>query len=279
MSGTGRDVVVLLVDDEQEFLASAARLLERRGFEVCTATCGEEALAELRRVPVNLVVLDVKMPGMDGEEVFAHVRRLRPELPVIMLTGHGSIPHAFQMSKGGVADYVAKPCDMDTLATRIRSIVGERRRQPLAAPTPGGAVTALVVDDELELLDVLVRTLSRRQIEVHTAATGEAALAWLRTHEVDVVVLDVKMPGLSGLEVLRLIRRDFPDRRVVLLSGHPTAPDAVSGLKLGAIEYLIKPPDLEQLAELVHRGARERRAEAAERHDRLVRESLERQPE
>jgi DNA-binding NtrC family response regulator len=114
---------------------------------------------------------------------------------------------------------------------------------------------------------------------VHTASSGEAALEVLGTSDVDVVVLDIKMPGMNGLEVLRRIRRKHPDVRVLLLSGHPTAEDAVHGMKLGAMDYLMKPPDVVRLVELVQRGSGERREELASRRERLVRDVLERQPE
>jgi DNA-binding NtrC family response regulator len=119
---------LLLVDDEEEFLRSSSQALGRRGMEVQTAPDGATALAMLAGGEFDVVVLDLKMPGMDGEAVFDRIMATTPGFPVIMLTGHGSIPHAFQTSKKGISDYVAKPCDIDDLAARILAAVDRAQR-------------------------------------------------------------------------------------------------------------------------------------------------------
>lgn len=119
----------------------------------------------------------------------------------------------------------------------------------------------LLVDDEEEFLAAMAKALRRRHLEVLTAVDAGSALALLQVHEVDVVVLDVKMPGVDGLEALRQIRREFPDRRVVLLSGQPAEPDDLRARPEGAMEYLMKPVDADHLADTVRRAARQRRTE------------------
>ena len=111
--------IVLLVDDEEEFLLATARVLGRRGLTVLTAGDGAQALQLLEQQRVDVMVLDIKMPVLSGEEVFARVQRDHPQLMVILLTGHGSISQAFTMSKQGAFDYLAKPCDCDELADKI----------------------------------------------------------------------------------------------------------------------------------------------------------------
>ena len=129
---------LLIVDDEEEFLATATRVLARRGFLVSAATRGAEALEWVRREPVDVILLDVKMPGMDGTEVFDRLHGERPDLPVIMLTGHGSPAHAFDMTREGVFDYLAKPCDLEILAERVRAAVDETRRRARTVEDPEG---------------------------------------------------------------------------------------------------------------------------------------------
>jgi len=120
----GIPIRVLLVDDEEDFLLSMGPALGRRGIDVEVAKDGREALCALAARTPDVVVLDVRMPGMSGEEVHQYLVRERPELPVIMLTGHGSVPQAFRMSKAGVVEYLEKPCDPPVLAERIRRAVG-----------------------------------------------------------------------------------------------------------------------------------------------------------
>jgi DNA-binding response OmpR family regulator len=111
-------IKVLMVDDEAKFRETTRKILNRRGFETIIAADGEEALEKLGENP-DVVVLDVKMPGMDGHQVLKEVKKRMPLVPVIMLTGHGALPSAREALVQGAYDYLAKPCDIDLLASKI----------------------------------------------------------------------------------------------------------------------------------------------------------------
>ena len=109
----------------------------------------------------------------------------------------------------------------------------------------------LVVDDERDFLDSLVRRLQRRSVDAAGVTSGEAALEHLERQKADVVVLDVKMPGMNGIETLRLIKQRYPDVEVILLTGHASVESGVEGLALEAFDYLIKPVKLDELIERI----------------------------
>lgn len=109
---------VLMVDDEVQFRATTKKLLNRRGFETILAGSGEEAIERLKENP-DVVILDIKMPGMDGHQALKEIKKHSPGLPVIMLTGHGAMPSAREALVEGAFDYLSKPCDMDILASKI----------------------------------------------------------------------------------------------------------------------------------------------------------------
>ncbi len=279
-------VRLLLVDDEPEFLHSTAKVLARRGLEPFTAGGGAEAIALLRRQPVDVVVLDMKMPGMDGAAVFDEIKRNWPGLPVIVLTGHESLSEACAMTKEGVVDYLLKPCDIDLLAEKIQDAAVLKRSatdvpgaQADAERDEGDRVRVLLVDDEPELLDTLKKVLTRRGMEVHTTQSGEDALRLLQRTPIDVIVLDVKMPGMSGLDVLRQIKQAPVNREVILLTGHPTVDAAVAGLRQGAFEYLIKPPDVAELVTLIRRAQKVRQEKLAKERQKTIDEILRRYPD
>ncbi len=115
----GDKIKVLMVDDEKQFRATTKKILNKRGFEVVMAASGKEAIASLPRNP-DVVILDVKMPGMDGHQVLKEIKKQIPDLPVIMLTGHGALPSAREALVEGAFDYLAKPCDIDLLAAKIK---------------------------------------------------------------------------------------------------------------------------------------------------------------
>jgi DNA-binding response OmpR family regulator len=105
----------------------------------------------------------------------------------------------------------------------------------------------LLVDDEEEFVSALSERLMLRGIEVDSALNGEEALARLVEKDFEVVILDVMMPGLGGLEVLRQIRSTHPNTQVILLTGHGSTREGIEGMRLGAFDYLIKPVDIEEM--------------------------------
>ena len=119
---------IMLVDDEERFLSTTKRLLEKRGVTTATAVSGVEALEKLRMENVHVVILDVKMPGMDGIETLAEIKRLYPLVEVIMLTGHGTIESAVEGLKSGAMDYLTKPADIDELIAKAEEAFERRTR-------------------------------------------------------------------------------------------------------------------------------------------------------
>lgn len=105
----------------------------------------------------------------------------------------------------------------------------------------------LLVDDESEFLETLVKRLRKRKLNTTGVGSGEEALEVLRTEPVDVVVLDVKMPGMDGIETLRAIKKIRPLVEVIMLTGHANMEVAITGMELGAFDYLMKPMDIDEL--------------------------------
>jgi DNA-binding NtrC family response regulator len=140
------------------------------------------------------------------------------------------------------------------------------------------AIRTLIVDDELELLDSLKSVLERRRMKVLTSDSGKKALDLLKENVVDVVVLDIKMPGMDGLEVLKIIKKDYPDIPVLLLTGHPTVESALKGIKLGANEYIMKPPDVEMLVERIRQAYDRQQEIFAQRQSEKINDIRKRRP-
>ncbi len=105
----------------------------------------------------------------------------------------------------------------------------------------------LLVDDESDFRATLLKRMQRRNVDVHGVDSGEAALAWLAAQPVDVVILDVRMPGMDGIETLRAIKSRYPLIEVIMLTGHASMEVAVEGMEMGAFDYLMKPMDMDEL--------------------------------
>jgi DNA-binding NtrC family response regulator len=113
--------VVMLVDDEVPFVETMIKRLNKRNLSVLSAFSGQEALDKLgKETRVDVVILDVKMPGMDGIETLREIKRAHPLMEVIMLTGHATVESAIEGMKLGAFDYLMKPCDIDQLVAKVQ---------------------------------------------------------------------------------------------------------------------------------------------------------------
>lgn len=119
---------LMLVDDEERFLTTTRKLLEKKGMDVLTATSGGEAMNLLSRYTVHVVVLDVKMPGLDGIATLKWIKQLYPLTEVIMLTGHATVESAIEGLKSGAYDYLMKPADINDLLEKAAEAFSKRQR-------------------------------------------------------------------------------------------------------------------------------------------------------
>ena len=117
---------MMLVDDEERFLSTTRKLLERKGIDVLTASSGAEALEVLQANRVHVVILDVKMPGMDGVATLREIKRLFPMVEVIMLTGHATVDSAVEGLKSGAVDYLMKPADLGEIVEKAENAFSRR---------------------------------------------------------------------------------------------------------------------------------------------------------
>ena len=105
----------------------------------------------------------------------------------------------------------------------------------------------LFVDDEVEYIETLIKRMDKRGVNASMVASGEAALEWIGQHAVEVVVLDVKMPGMDGIQTLREIKKVKPQLEVIILTGHANLESANEGMALGAFDYIMKPFNIDEL--------------------------------
>jgi len=122
---------VLLVDDEVAFVETLVKRLKKRDVRVSAAHSGNEALEKLSAsgpTKIDVVILDVKMPGMDGLETLARIKEEHPLIEVIMLTGHATVESAIEGMKRGAFDYLMKPCEVELLLQKINDAT-EKKRQ------------------------------------------------------------------------------------------------------------------------------------------------------
>ena len=123
--------------------------------------------------------------------------------------------------------------------------------------------SVMLVDDEVSFVDTLAKRIAKRELKVSVAYNGQEALDKLKaggsSSNFDVIILDVKMPGMDGLETLTAIKQAHPNMEVIMLTGHATVESAIEGMKAGAFDYLMKPCEIDLLMAKIDRAAMKKR--------------------
>ena len=134
-----RQPKVLVVDDEERFRTTLTKMLAAQGLEVRAAASGEEALETLKEDPADVVVLDIRMPGMGGMAALTAIKEVDPLMEVIILSGHASMDAAMELMQRGAYDYLLKPCPIEDVLAKIESAWEKKReREKIAGPKFAG---------------------------------------------------------------------------------------------------------------------------------------------
>jgi DNA-binding NtrC family response regulator len=297
-------IKLLLVDDEEDYVRAMAERMEMRDVGSRVALSGEEALRMVEEEAPDVMVLDLRMPGIDGMQVLERIKQEHPHVQVIILTGHGSEKEEEEARRLGAFEYLQKPTDTSDLLKTVRSawkrslrflkeskeefnrsmtaaalaeggatdMAREQMREPrpqrVETPPASGAHEAepaarplrvLFVDDEEDFVRTMAERMEMREVGSEVALSGQQALQMLEQEIPDVMVLDLRMPGIDGMEVLRRVKRTYPQLEVIIMTGHGSDADEEEARRLGAFDYLRKPVDINDLMETVRKAGAARR--------------------
>jgi DNA-binding NtrC family response regulator len=298
-------IKLLLVDDEEAYVKTLAERMEMRDVGSRVALSGEQALQMLEDEPPDVMVLDLRMPGIDGMEVLERVKQKHPHIEVIILTGHGSDREEKEARRLGAFESLQKPADTKPLLQTVRAAwkkslqaaaefikdsqeefdrsmtaaafaeagapemaretmqeSSTRQADEAHEPTAGAtdtsaqALKVLFVDDEEDFVRTMAERMEMREVGSEVALDGQQALQMLEDEVPDVMVLDLRMPGIDGLEVLRRVKKMYPQMEVIIMTGHGSEVDEAEARRLGAFDYLRKPVDINDLMEVVRNAGR-----------------------
>jgi DNA-binding NtrC family response regulator len=234
---------LLVVDDEQDTCANLADIFTDLGYDVDVAYDGPSALELVKRKTYDIALLDLKMPGMDGLELFRRIKEISHGTVAIVVTAYATSDTARKILDAGAWRIMPKPVDFSALLRQVN----EALDQPLV----------LVVDDDRELCDTLWDLFREQGLRVHVAHDVESANARLGTNGFNVVLFDFKLPKGSGVDVLRSVREQNPKARTILITGFQNEAELAikQALDQGADAVCYKPFDVPDLLELTSRLA------------------------
>jgi DNA-binding NtrC family response regulator len=239
---------VLVVDDDPDLRSTVAEFLNMEGFEVAEAENGLEALLKVKRLRPHGVVLDIMMPRLGGLQALQRIRAFDPAITVVVISGVGDADLQRQAALAGASAWLMKPFALSDIAAALRGQVPPAREElPSVRPLEPAAGRVLLVDDEQEIRETLQEFLTEKGYDVRQATNGAAGIAAVAEATPDVVLLDIQMPGLGGVDALAAIRAIAPQVKVIMVSGIPDADVANRALAYGAFDFVAKPIDLAYL--------------------------------
>jgi DNA-binding NtrC family response regulator len=250
------DPKILFVDDDSNILDAYKRQLKRQ-FLVETALGGEEGLnAIASQGPFAVIVSDLRMPGMDGNQFLARVRDIAPQSIRMMLTGYADFKTALEaINSGSVFKLLTKPCAKEILTEALHTALEQYRknnasRQPHTEAAARPKKKVLIVDDDRVILKIITNALKQySELTVMTAMHGGDAIGLMDKEDVDIVVTDLYMPVLNGLQLLSYMNKNRPGTPVIVLTGHGSKEIEARVKALGEFQYFEKPLDMNVLAE------------------------------
>jgi CheY-like chemotaxis protein len=247
-------IKILIVDDDQMNCDLLQNVFTRHGYQVISTTSGREGLTLFSKHAPRVTLLDLRMPEMDGLSVLKEIRAIDPHAAVIILGGGATDVQENQARALRVTDFIRKGLSLDILVEAVNRI-SQLPAQPNATPLPignGRAIqqmdeSVLVVDDDPLVRDLLVRFLSLRGYSVLGVKDGHDALRRVEDVPPDLILLDMIMPGMDGIEVMQALREKEYPGGIIIMTGSHNEELLEDAWALGPQEVLVKPIDLERL--------------------------------
>lgn len=285
---------ILAVDDDPNALEVLAASLGEAGLDVLTATSGEEALRIVAKATPDLILLDLMMPDMNGHDLLRELKSNKEtsDIPVVVITALDQVEEKERAIQGGADDFLAKPIARSELLIRVRTFLKVKHlRQELertllylheleaalhagtssqekADPMRPPLATILIVEDELMERAIYTDLLREHGYKVLSVPTGAQALELLQVKPVDVLMVDLVLPRVSGLDLIERVKTVTPETPVIVVTGHPSSHNVIAALKLGAFDFIVKGFKPEVMLHSVKRALEKRRLEL--QHQALV---------
>ncbi|HAJ56924.1 MAG TPA: hypothetical protein DCL35_04050 [Candidatus Omnitrophica bacterium] len=240
---------ILIVDNDVSSRDTFYEILSSIGYKVTCVPNGKEALIRLERERPALVILDSQIPHLDCFETMKKIRELDSEINFILLTQDD--PTADEKTKAlglGAFAVMKKDFSSHVMMKEVLGILKENLREFKKESRRGNI---LLIDDEQEIRSMIGNFLSIKGYDVTTAGSGEDALLKIKANKPQLVLCDIRMPGMDGLMVLKKILEIDPSIKVVMLSAIQDEDVLAEAFKEGAADYLVKPCSLMKLDALV----------------------------
>ncbi len=233
---------ILIVDDNVSLVRTMSFVLKRKGFTVVTASDGPEAIERVREMPFGIILLDIKMPVMDGVETHREIKKIRPEAVVVMMTAYSVEDMVREALRDGAYGIIYKPVAMDKVIALIEE----------SSKAKQGSLI-MVVDDDPAISSTLKNILAGKGYRVGVAASGEEAIDMAQKKAYDIAIIDMKLPAINGLETYLALKQVNPGLIAIMMTAYrqEMADLVEQALRNDAYTCLYKPFDMDDVLKFV----------------------------
>jgi len=242
---------ILIVDDEPSFCELLKSLLKSHGHEALTAYNGHDALESFMQWRPHFTLLDLRMPEMDGLEVLKKIRAIEPKAAVMILTAWGTDEMELQARRLGATDFLSKAISLETILGSLERVFTPPSQAPAAEKTvPSGVpetASIFLVEGKVDVCDSFVKFLGQHGITVQAANDGPAVLSMLDKERPQLIVLDMDISGMKGVDVLRKMREKHYNRGIIMMTAGQQDTLIKEAWHMGSVDILGKPVDPERL--------------------------------
>ena len=235
---------ILVVDDLRSIRLTLGGILEDKGHNVVTVEDGYSAIEAVKKTHFDAIFMDIKMPGINGVQTFREIKKIDPDAAVIMMTAYSVEDLVKEALEEGAYAVAYKPFDIDKIISYIDELLEDK-------------TLILVVDDQFGDRETLKGVLEDKGYRVTTAADGAEAVNMVNEKHYDVIFLDIKMPGIDGVETFEQVHQIDPRAVVIMMTGFSEEDMVKKALSCGAYTCIYKPFDMEKVIDLVDKIARE----------------------
>jgi two-component system response regulator HydG len=237
---------ILVVDDDRRIVKTTCDILKIKGHDATSAYSGEEGVEAVRNEPPDCVLMDIKMPGINGVEALKRMKAIVPDLPVVLVSAYAADDLMEEAKRAGAYAILSKPLNFPIILSFL-SLLGKDE-------------SILVVDDDPNFCRTLKDLLTMRGYKVETESDPRNVLKHLEKDYKLAVALDIKLGTASGLDVLKDIKAKYPGKPVLLMTGYrKEMGDSIEkGRQIGAYTCLYKPFEMDELFQLIDEIRREK---------------------
>lgn len=228
---------LLIVDDDQMMTKTLRDIFMAKGYEADYVHSASNALEKIEKTDFGCVLTDIKMPEMDGVELFREIKKIQPHIPVVLMTAHSTCDRIDEGLREGALGCLTKPLDIETVLCFLSLLHRER--------------SVVIVDDDSVFCKTLGDILQQQNVTVNQVTEPCSIFEKISSNEQQVVLLNMKMNGMDGLDIFKKIRKKYPTKPVILMAGcwQEMKEFVEAALELNAYTYLLKTFQIKDLLE------------------------------